>query len=126
MSSESDWVTSIATVGATLVSIVAAFMAAKSASASQSSAKVAEKVLHRSAMRELVAECYELIAEELRIQSLAIELRSEYTSLFVFSGSFGSSREKMHKDGLERDLVAAAKLRKRRKLSRWSKTKQNL
>lgn len=109
MSTESDWVTAIATIGATLVSIVAAFMAAKSASASQASARVAEKVLHRSAMRELVAECYELIAEELRIQSLVIELRSEYTSLFVSSGSLGSSREKMHKDCLERDLVAAAK-----------------
>jgi hypothetical protein len=107
MSAESDWVSALATAGATVVSIVAAFIAAKSASASQLSAKIAAKVLQRSAMRELVAECHELIAEELRIQSLVIELKSEYSSNFIANGSFGSSRQKVLEDSLEKDLAAA-------------------
>ena len=109
MSDLVDWVTAIATVGATVVSVAAAFIAAKSASASQASAEVAARVLHRSAVRELVTECHELIAEELRIQSLAIELRGEYGSLAVFTGTHGGSREKMYKDGLDKDIANAAK-----------------
>lgn len=108
MSALTDWVAAIATVGATVVSVAAAFIAAKSASASQVSADVAAKVLHRSAVRELVTECHELIAEELRIQSLVIELRSEYGSLAVSTGTHGGRREKMHKDGLEKDRANAA------------------
>ncbi len=108
MCDSTDWITALATVSATVVSIASAFIAAKSASASQASAEVAAKVLHRSAVRELVAECHELIAEELRIQSLIIELRSEYTSLGVATGSSGGSREKTRKDLLEKDLATAA------------------
>lgn len=108
MSDLADWLTAIATVGATVVSIAAAFIASKSASASQASAEVAAKVLHRSAVRELVTECHELIAEELRIQSLVVELRSEYGSLGVFTGTHGGSREKMYKDGLDKDSANAA------------------
>lgn len=115
MNDTADWVTAIATIGATVVSVAAAFIAAKSASASQSSAEVAAKVLHRSAMRELVAECHELIAEELRIRSLVTELRSEYTSLSIFTGSHGGSREKMHKDLLEKALAATAEKTKEAK-----------
>lgn len=108
MSELADWVTAIATVGATVVSVAAAFIAAKSASASKSSADVAAKVLHRNAVQELVTECHELIAEEFRIQSLVIDLRSEYGSLAGFTGTCGGSREKMHKDGLDKDIANAA------------------
>ena len=80
------------------------------------SAEVAAKVLHRSAMRELVAECHELIAEELRIKSLVIELQSEYNSLSVFTGSLGGSRGKMYNGLLEKDLATADEKTKEAKL----------
>ncbi len=115
MNAVSEWVTLIATAGATVVSVVATFIAAKSASASQASAGVAAKVLHRSAMRELVAECHELIAEELRIQSLVIELQREYTSASIYNGTLGGSREKLLRDSLEKDLAAAAEQTKEAK-----------
>ncbi|MFM2007397.1 MAG: hypothetical protein RLZZ09_3052 [Pseudomonadota bacterium] len=108
MSDSTDWVTAIATVGATVVSVAATFIAAKSASASQASADVAAKVLHRSAVRELVTECHELIAEDLRIQSLAIELRCEYGKLPVSTGTHGGSSEKMHMLVLDKDIANAA------------------
>jgi len=108
MSDFPDWVTAISTAGATVVSIIAVFIASKSASASQASSEVAAKVLHRSAVRELVTECHELIAEELRIQSLVIELKSEYGSLGVFTGTHGASREAMYKHGLDKDCANAA------------------
>lgn len=107
MSESTDWVTALATVGATVISIASVYVAAKSASASQASAEVAARVLHRSAVRELVSGCYELIAEELRIRSLVTELRSEYSSLGVVTGSSGGSREKMYKDLLQKDLATA-------------------
>lgn len=123
MSAEPDLVTAVATIAATLVSVLAVFVAARSASAAKASADVAAKVLHRSAVRELVAECHELIAEELRIQSLAIDLQNEYTSLFIFGGSSGGSREKMHKGLLEKDLIAASEHTKEAKSLIDSQTK---
>ena len=107
MSNLADWVTAISTIGSTFVSILAAFIAAKSASASLASAEIAAKVLHRSAVRELITECHELIAEELRIQSLAIELRCEYSALAVFTGTCGGSRETIYKDALNNDIINA-------------------
>jgi len=107
MSDTPDWITAIATLGATVASIAAAFIAAKSASASKASANVAAKVLHRSAMRELIAKCHELIAEEMRIQSLIIELGSEYRSLAVFTNNLGGSRDKIHNAELEKDRATA-------------------
>lgn len=107
MSDTPDWITAIATLGATVASIAAAFTAAKSASASKASADVAAKVLHRSAMRELIAECHELIAEEMRIQSLVIELGSEYRSLAVFTNNVGGSRDKILNAALEKDRATA-------------------
>lgn len=103
-----DLVIALATVGATLVSVIAVFVAAKSASAAKASADIAAKVLHRSAVRELVAKCHELIAEELRIQSLVIDLRSEYSAPSVLDASSGGEGENIRNDAFEKDLADVA------------------
>lgn len=108
MSSETDWITVAATVGATITSIVAAVVAARSASAADRSADAAAKTLHRSAVRELVSECHELIEEELRIQSLVMDLRTQLNTLSIFSGSYGNSGIEMLKSQLDKDLETAA------------------
>lgn len=82
MNNEADWIIAIATTTAAIVSIVATITARKSASASQDSAKVAEKILRRSVIRELIAECILLIAEESRIQSLVTDLRFKSIGLY--------------------------------------------
>jgi hypothetical protein len=108
MGSESEVVTAVATISATLVSVAAVFVAVKSASAAKTSADVAVKALHRSAVRELVTKCNELIAEESRIQSLVNDLRLEYSVYFSFNGSSNGSRKIMYMDSLEKNLVDAS------------------
>lgn len=89
-------VIAVATVGATVVSIFAVIIASKAASAADKSADAALKTLHRSAVRDLVGTCHELVGEDLRIQSLAQELKSEQTALAVFTGNLhGSAYEQM-------------------------------
>ncbi len=107
-----DVVSAVAAVGSTIVSVVAVFIAAISATAAKNSADIAAKVLHRSAVRELVTECQELIAEELRIQALVIDLQSEHKSLFVKNGSCGSTRYQTQAGLFEKDIVRAAELTK--------------
>lgn len=108
MASESDWITAVAAAGATITSIVAAIIAARSASAADRSADAAAKTLHRSAVRELVSECHELIEEELRIQSLVIDLKTQLTTLSVFSGSAHNSGIETLKNQFNKDLATAA------------------
>jgi hypothetical protein len=111
MNMETEWmnaISEITAIGGVFVSIIAVFIAAKSASASNKSAEIAEKILRRSGMRELMTGCHSLIAEELRIQSLVIELNSEYSTLATFQGALGGSREKIVKDGLDKDLLMAS------------------
>ena len=108
MSTETDWITAVATIGATVTSVVAVFIAAKAASAANKSADFAAKTLHRSAVRELVSECHELIEEELRIKSLVIDLTSELTTLSVFSGSYQNSGIEMLKGQFDKDIANVA------------------
>jgi hypothetical protein len=108
MSAEYDLVTIVTNVAILGFGVATAISAAKSASASKDSAEVAAKVLHRSAVRDLVAACHGVIAEELRIQSLVTELKSEYSSLGVFTGSTGGSRQVLFEKQLDRDLSDAA------------------
>jgi len=107
MSSETDWITAAATVGAAITSIVAAVAAVKSASAADRSAEAAAKTLHRSAVRELVSECHELIEEDLRIQSLVKDLSMELMTLSRNSGSYGNSGIEELKKQLATDLETA-------------------
>lgn len=106
--SSAEVVTAVAAVGATIVSILAVVVATRSASAAEKSADVAKIALHRGAIRDLIAACHELIAEELRVQSLANELRSGYTTLAVFTGGVGGSVEKELKGKLEVNVKLAA------------------
>lgn len=110
-----DIFATITTVGSAIVSIGAVYIAAKSANAAEKSAAVAVKALHRSAVRELIAECHELIAEELRIQSLVIDLRSEHKSSFVGNGSCGSTRYQTQAAVFDRDIARAAEFTKEAK-----------
>lgn len=107
-----DVVSAVAACGAVIVSVIAVIIAARSAKAAMNSADVASRVLHRSAVRELVVECYKVIEEELLIQSLLIELQTDFNSLYVGNGSFGSSRHRLMQDSLERDCSRAADLAK--------------
>jgi len=107
MSSETDWITAAATVGATITSIIAAVAAFKSASAANRSAEAAAKTLHRSAVRELVSECLELIEEDLRIQLLVKDLSVELMTLSRNSGSYGNSGIEELKNQLDTALETA-------------------
>lgn len=113
---DADEVTAIATAGATIVSIVAVFIAKRSAKAAEASADVAAKVLHRSAVRELVAACNDVISEELRIQSLVRELVAERKSLSIRNGQFGSSRQLVDEQLWHKDLATAAEIAKEAKV----------
>ena len=91
-----------------IATLVAAVAAARSASAAQKSAEVAAKILHRSAVRELISACHELLAEELRVQSLGADLRNELQAHFVFSETTGGSVEQELKGKLKADLEVAS------------------
>ena len=106
----SEIVTVVATIGSVIVAIVSVLIALRSAKAAEHSAVVAAKVLHRSAVRDLVAESNVVIAEELRIQSLVIDLRSQYKSVFVGNGQASGSRKSTVIDQLDKDLVATSAL----------------
>lgn len=108
MSTETDWVTAIATLGATVTSVIAAIIAARSANAADKSADLAEKAIHRGAMRELISGAHELIEEELRIQSLLIDLTSELATSSVFSGSHQHSGIEFIRKQSEKDALNAA------------------
>lgn len=96
------------TVAAVLISVVTVVMAARSASAAQKSAEVAAKILHRSTVRELISACHELLAEELRVQSLGADLRMELQTLFGFSKTTGGSAEQELLKNLKADLEVAS------------------
>lgn len=101
-----------------IATLVAAVAAARSASAAQKSAEVAAKILHRSAVRELISACHELLAEELRVQSLGADLRTELQTLFGFSKTTGGSAEQELKDKLKADLeIASENSKEARKLA---------
>lgn len=104
MSSETDWITAAATVGATITSIIAAVAAFKSASAANRSAEAAAKMLHRSA---LISECLELIEEDFRIQLLVKDLSVELMTLSRNSGSYGNSGIEELKNQLDTALETA-------------------
>ena len=108
MSTEIDWVTAIAAVGATITSVIAAIIAARSANAADKSADLAAKTIHRSAIRELVSEAHELIEKELRIKSLLIDLTSELNTSSVFSGSYQNSGIEQLKTQFKKDATFVA------------------
>jgi hypothetical protein len=93
---------------------IALRIAKKSAAAAQSSANIAKQVLHRSALRDLVNSCGEVLSEEQRIRSIADDLRGANADLFLFSGSIGGDRDRVYcyqiNDSLARasDLAAEA------------------
>src|SRR4051812_6023810 len=88
-----DVVSAIAAAVAAIVSILALVVAGRSAAAAKSSADSAAATLRRSAIRELVGLCHEVLAENLRIIDLGGSLKAEYKTLFALSGSSGGSRE---------------------------------
>jgi hypothetical protein len=102
--------TAIATLAAAVVSVVAVVVAARAASAAEKSADVAVTALHRSAARDLTSTCHEVLAEDLRIHAHAISLRSEATSLGVFSGTSGGSQETNLKGTTDQYIATAAEL----------------
>ena len=103
-----DWIT----VVSTLASIVSAVASAKSASAAKMSANIADKAIHRTAIREMLLNCHELIAEELRIQSLVNDLKTEYTMLASFTNSLGGSRHQIYINSFDKESAAAANITK--------------
>lgn len=106
------------TVAAALISVVTVVMAARSASAAQKSAEVAAKILHRSAVRELISACHELLAEELRVQSLGADLSNALQARAVFLKTTGGNAEQELKDKLKADLeVASENSKEARKLA---------
>lgn len=105
-----ETLSTLATLAASIVAVISTLIALRSAKAAEHSAVVAAKVLHRSAVRDLVAESNVVIAEELRIQSLVIDLRSQYKSVFVGNGQASSSRKSTVIDQLDKDLVATSAL----------------
>jgi hypothetical protein len=102
-----DLVTAIATVAAAVVSVVAVAAAFRAASAAEKSAEAAVSALHRGAVRELVGLCHDVLAEDMRIHLAATNLRSDYTTLAVFSGVSGGGQETKLKAGLDGHIAAA-------------------
>lgn len=108
--SAADTITALATVGATIVSIIAAVIAGRSAGASERSAIAAERALHRSAVRELIAACHEIVAEDLRVHALVSDIIPEYTTAAVFAGQSGGSIETKLKSAVESMKAKSAEL----------------
>ncbi|MFQ5799449.1 MAG: hypothetical protein ACE5JU_23635 [Candidatus Binatia bacterium] len=73
---------------------------------------MAAKALHRGVVRELIGACHELVAEELRVQSLANDLRAEHTALAVFAGGVGGSAERQVKSKVEENAKRAVECSK--------------
>ena len=107
--------TEIATL---IVTVIATVAAARSASAAQKSAEMAAKILHRSAVRELISACHELLAEELRVQSLGADLKMEYLENAIRRKMMDSSAAKELMEKLQHDLeVASENSKEARKLA---------
>jgi hypothetical protein len=108
----SDAVSTITSVASALISVVAVVIAARSAASAGRSADAATSTLRRTAIRELVGLCNEIVEENLRMFDIATTLNSEYTALFALSGASGSSRETMLKTTLADEQRAADELSK--------------
>jgi len=105
-----EGISAVAAVASAIASVIAIAVARRSAAAADKSADAAARTLRRSAVRELVTLCHEVIAEQLRIDDLAASLRSAYTTLFVLSGASGGSRETTLMSTLDEDVRGAASL----------------
>ena len=105
-----DSIGTIAAVVSAVVGIGAAMIAARSAAAAEKNAKLAGESAQRTAVTDLLGHCREILLENERVQSLCIDLRSEYISLFVFGGSPQGSRESTVNAALDKDSGRAVEL----------------
>jgi hypothetical protein len=100
-------VAGVAAAVSAAASLFSAINSGRSASAAEKSAQASLSALHRAAVRELVMLAHETIAEEARIQSLAIDLDAKHTRTFNTAGNFGSSKHVMAQESLAKDLAKA-------------------
>ncbi len=105
-----DGVSAVAATVAAIVSIVAVAAAFRSASAAEQSAAAASSALHRSAIRELILLCHEVLAEDLRLHSIALSMRSEIADLSVYAGMAGGSAQVGLETSVNNYLAAASDL----------------
>jgi hypothetical protein len=90
-----------------VVSVVAVLIAFRSSSAARASAETAATALQRAAIRELMVTCREAVFERRRIDSLAPELRSAQTAMFVLAGVHGGSAHTNTSAKLDSELADA-------------------
>lgn len=85
---------------------VAAFRSAASAREVREAAQTSEK---RAALRQLTVTASEVLVEARRAESRAAELKLAYRTLFIFSGSSGSSRERVYLAEVDKKLAEVTK-----------------
>ena len=101
----------IAAVGGFLGAIgglYAARAASHSASLAQDAAKQVEKAERRGMMRDFVQSAQKVLVECNRIESITTDLKSQYRSLFTFAGQYGSSRQQLYLEQIDKKLQAMA------------------
>jgi len=103
-------ISAAAAVVAAIISVIAVFIASRSAAAAKKSSEIAAAAFQRTAIRELLVTCREVVAENQRIESLCIDLRTEYTGMFNFAGVGGGGAEKQARAVLDRDIENAKAL----------------
>lgn len=101
-------ISAFAAIVSAFVSILALLIAKQSTGAAKASADIASKVLQRSIVTELLVGCRELVAEELSIQSIVVDLKSAINSHFVANGSYSGTRKDLITNALDKDLVSIA------------------
>jgi hypothetical protein len=108
----------IAAVGGILGAIgglYAARAASRSASLAQNAVKQAEKAERRGMMRDFIGSAQKVLVECGRIESIAIDLKLQYRTLFTFAGQNGSSRQQLYLEQIDAKLQAIAPIQEEAK-----------
>ena len=98
----------IAAVGGILGAIgglYAARAASRSALLAQNAVRQAEKAERRGMMRDFIGSAQRVLVECDRIESIATELKSQYRTLFTFAGQYGSSRQQLYLEQIDKKLL---------------------
>ena len=103
----------VAAVGGTF----AALAAWRSAGLAKNAADRAQEVERRSLLREVTATAQSVIAESLRVDHLANELKSKYGDLFILAGQTGVSRKRVLVDKIEETRKGVVPLQQEAKAS---------
>jgi type II secretory pathway pseudopilin PulG len=109
-----------------LVALASVWISAQSAAAAKQSADAATRTFRRSAIRDLLGSCQEIIDNERAIHSLADRAASARHDLSRFNGAVGGDRTKIFIDAIEKFREDASKLaNKAKRISRDSTTLHN-